>query len=194
MSLRVNRTTRTESLKKNEHEEKAPDKTKVDIKFDNKIANDLNERIKKFNSLKTIYTNQEEYNSALKISMDNGTYNPDAPQFIYADKKFTQCLIYLEAITGDYSIVRQDGTINTEKYKEAMKVISNDMDIDATERYGAKEMEGIPKSILKLLAKPLGIKILNNKESEILRQKRIANTPPRVPTEYDMIMSSIYDS
>lgn len=187
MSLRVNKTVKTEPAKKSESTEKAEHKeTKVDIKFDrNKIVNDLHKRIKKFNTLKTVYTNMEEFNEALQKATSEGTYNPDAPKFIYADKKLLKGLYGLEAITGIGSIVKDDGTINTDKYKEAMKSISGDMAINVAENEFARDSEGLTKSEIKRLAEPLGIKVLNEKESEEEHQMNMQNPKPEDKNDND---------
>lgn len=180
MSLRINRTSNTESIKKSDPKEKTENKeTKIDIKFDRKrIEDDMNKRIKKFNALKVVYTNFDEYNAALQKAISEGTYNPDAPEFIYANPKMIRSFRGLESITGDGSIVKPDGTINTDKYKEGMKYIAGNMSINVAEKDYAKYSEGLTSSEIKNLANPLGIKILSSKESEEEHQMNVQNQKP----------------
>ena len=82
-------------------------------------------------------------------------------------------------------------TLSKDKYKEAMKSISGDMAINAAENEFARDSEGLTKSEIKRLAEPLGIKVLNSKESEEEHQMNMQN--PKSEDKNDNDYYALFD-
>lgn len=190
MSMRVNQSESAITSSSSQKSDRNTIRNQNEQWFQNKRTSEKEKqlRITKFQALKKIYTNKKEYNAALEQAMADGTYNPDAPQFIFADKSTVKNYQKLEQAMGQ-KIVNEDGTINTAAYKKAMLLISGDLDIDAEELKNATNKYGLSlsKSKLEKLAKPLGITMQSTNSSIYSRQSKEAEEMARIRLENKFI-------